>query len=166
MSISDFGCSSFWESSEDLVVLPVTRPWTAPEWHHRPVTAKEAQRMDVFSFGILFLWLLLQGENGCLLKQSLPQAVREKISQWDKAGIEEFKYSGSVLDDVFSHLEASEPTESGLINDVQAVLRDTLVCDPQSRSSDLSFVTTLLKPYHEISGACNAGTYFNSSQAL
>ena len=48
--VSDLGFSSIWARPDDLMPVPRTETWSAPEWHHRAVEFSEA-KMDVFSFG-------------------------------------------------------------------------------------------------------------------
>lgn len=42
------------------MVLPKSTPWFNPEWHHRGVSIEHAKRMDIFSLGMLCLWVILQ----------------------------------------------------------------------------------------------------------
>ena len=44
----------------------MSRPWVAPEWHHRGFTPKQAMKMDAFSFGMLVLWVLSYGKQKSL----------------------------------------------------------------------------------------------------
>ena len=56
--VADFGYSSQWASPNDLVRMPRSRPWDAPEWHHRGFTPAQAMKMDAYSFGMVVLWIL------------------------------------------------------------------------------------------------------------
>ena len=56
--VADFGYSTWLGGANDAVLMPRTPHWTAPEWHHRPIRSESAVRMDVYSFGLLCLWLL------------------------------------------------------------------------------------------------------------
>ena len=56
--VADFGYSTWLAGTDDAVLMPRTPHWTAPEWHHRPMHSASAIRMDVYSFGLLCLWLL------------------------------------------------------------------------------------------------------------
>jgi serine/threonine protein kinase len=55
---ADFGYSTLFASDNELVKMPRSPYWVAPEWHHRGFTTKDAMKMDVYSFGMLCLWLL------------------------------------------------------------------------------------------------------------
>ncbi|OCK76319.1 TPR-like protein [Lepidopterella palustris CBS 459.81] len=57
--VSDFGYSSMVPGTGS-VYLPRTKPWYAPEWHHRAFPLLQAVKMDIFSYGLLCLWILFQ----------------------------------------------------------------------------------------------------------
>ena len=56
--VADFGYSTRYASDGELVKMPKSLYWVAPEWHHRGVTTADAMKMDVYSFSMLCLWLL------------------------------------------------------------------------------------------------------------
>ena len=56
--VADFGYSTRYASPNEAIYMPISRPWTAPEWHHRGFMPAQAAKMDVYSFGMLALWLL------------------------------------------------------------------------------------------------------------
>lgn len=56
--VADFGYSTMFSGVDGLVFMPQSSHWTAPEWHHRAICSTSAVRMDVYSFGMLCLWLL------------------------------------------------------------------------------------------------------------
>ena len=59
--VADFGFSSL-SRSDEVLFLPRSKPWNAPEWDPRGFTIDQAKRQDVYSFGLLCLWLLLPDE--------------------------------------------------------------------------------------------------------
>jgi serine/threonine protein kinase len=62
--VADFGFSTyFYEEQEDLIQVPKSVPWTAPEHHARYFTSQSARAMDIYSFGMLCLWLLFDNES-------------------------------------------------------------------------------------------------------
>jgi serine/threonine protein kinase len=63
--VADFGFSTYFhEEQEDLIQVPKSVPWTAPErYGRRQFTSQEAKIMDVYSFGMLCLWLLFNKEH-------------------------------------------------------------------------------------------------------
>jgi serine/threonine protein kinase len=60
--VADFGYSCFGAKDDDFVRLPMSRPWNAPEWHHREFRIYAAKKTDVYSFGMLCLWVLFNDE--------------------------------------------------------------------------------------------------------
>ncbi|KAL9120191.1 MAG: hypothetical protein Q9187_003257 [Circinaria calcarea] len=58
--VADFGYSTWLANEADRVRMPGSRPWVAPEWHHRGFTTDRvgAMKMDAYSFGALCLWIL------------------------------------------------------------------------------------------------------------
>jgi serine/threonine protein kinase len=56
--VADFGYSTWFTSDDELVKMPRSQYWVAPEWHHRDFTTAKAMKMDIYSFGMLCLWLL------------------------------------------------------------------------------------------------------------
>jgi serine/threonine protein kinase len=59
--LADFGYSTM-SLSDMPIYLPKSKPWTAPEHHHRGFNMLSARRMDVYSFGMLCLWLLFRDQ--------------------------------------------------------------------------------------------------------
>ena len=65
--LADFGCSVLGTSRDQLVRLPKSEPWFAPEYHHRDFKLHMAQRMDIYSFGMLCLWILSLNDDKILV---------------------------------------------------------------------------------------------------
>ena len=61
--VADFGFSTYFHGEQDLIKIPESVPWNAPEYHHRYFYPKDAKAMDVYSFGMLCLWLLFSVES-------------------------------------------------------------------------------------------------------
>ncbi len=57
--VSDFGFSAL-ATTDECITVARTRPWNGPEWHHRGFTLSGAKKLDVYSFGMLCLWLLFK----------------------------------------------------------------------------------------------------------
>jgi serine/threonine protein kinase len=55
--VADFGFSTLLAGS-GFINMPRTKPWQAPEWHHRGFRFPEAVAMDIYSYGMLCMWLL------------------------------------------------------------------------------------------------------------
>jgi serine/threonine protein kinase len=61
--VADFGYSHQCTNDNDLVGMPVSKPWNAPEWHHRAFKPSDAAKMDVYSFGMTCLWILFREDE-------------------------------------------------------------------------------------------------------
>jgi serine/threonine protein kinase len=58
--LADFGYAG-WNKDPDTDVflyLPRSRPWAAPEYHHRAFDLYGAKQLDIFSLGLTCLWIL------------------------------------------------------------------------------------------------------------
>ena len=58
VKVTDFGYSTLTAGGSGTVSLPKSRPWNAPEHHSGEFKAHEAKKTDVYSFGMLCLWVL------------------------------------------------------------------------------------------------------------
>ena len=54
----DFGFSTYGFSDTDLVRLPCSEEWRAPEWHPRAFEIKEAKKTDIYSYAKICQWIL------------------------------------------------------------------------------------------------------------
>ena len=57
--VSDFGYSTLAADDTEMIFLPKSRPWNAPEHHYMGFDITAAKKMDVYSFGMLCLWILV-----------------------------------------------------------------------------------------------------------
>ncbi|KAI3322013.1 hypothetical protein HD806DRAFT_523435 [Xylariaceae sp. AK1471] len=77
--VADFGFSKWHTNHLDRLELPRSWPWYAPEYLEYPdFTPQQAMRMDVFSFGMLCLWLIFEKNlSGVIpLANELPDILR------------------------------------------------------------------------------------------
>jgi hypothetical protein len=129
--VADFGYSTLAASDDDLIKMPISKPWNAPEWHHRGVKLSEARAMDVYSFGMLCLWLLFK-EN--------------KNYSNDNTTLEQLK-SDDLLSDFAHQLIVTTTglnTEQG--HNLDLFFNSTLVRDPKRRNLDFKKLLHLLAP--------------------
>ena len=80
--VTDFGYSTCYSEDNHLITLPISRPWNAPEHTrlNRQWTPEEAKNTDLFSAGLLFLWLLFEGkilQATSLAEIEYPESRRE-----------------------------------------------------------------------------------------
>ena len=81
--VTDFGYSTQYASVTDLIIMPKSEPWYAPEWHHRGFTPAQATKMDSYSFGMVVLWLLsysAEGDSVRKLRSALNLASNDALS--------------------------------------------------------------------------------------
>lgn len=60
--MTDFGYSCMGAKDNDIVYLPMSRDWCAPEYHDRGIELHRAKKMDIYSFGMVCLWVLFGDE--------------------------------------------------------------------------------------------------------
>ena len=60
--LTDFGYSCFGAQDFDIVSLPYSDIWSAPEYHDRGFELGAAKKADVFSFGLTAVYLLFYWE--------------------------------------------------------------------------------------------------------
>ncbi|OCK78127.1 kinase-like protein, partial [Lepidopterella palustris CBS 459.81] len=58
--VTDFGYSTRFANEDDLILVPKSWPWDAPEHHFDSYKPYQARRMDVFMFGMLCLWVMFE----------------------------------------------------------------------------------------------------------
>lgn len=58
--VIDFGFSTRFASENDQIFVARSRPWFAPERNRDHFPAAQVQQMDLFSFGMLFIWVLFE----------------------------------------------------------------------------------------------------------
>jgi serine/threonine protein kinase len=63
VKVADFGYSTLAIGEAGVVYLPKSRPWNAPEHHFGEFTPLAAKQTDVYSFGLLCLWVLFRNEG-------------------------------------------------------------------------------------------------------
>lgn len=68
--VTDFGYSCMGAKENDIVYLPVSRDWCAPEYHDRGIELHKAKKMDIYSFAMVCLWVLF-GKEFIELRQEL-----------------------------------------------------------------------------------------------
>ena len=88
--MTDFGYAGWISAQEDDIslFLPRSRPSHAPEYYRRAFSLSQARKLDLFSTGLLFLWLLfhdavvptnLLSECSSLNLEKPPQLCHETI---------------------------------------------------------------------------------------
>lgn len=75
--VIDFGYSTYGFGDDDLVRLPRTPAWAAPEWHHREFRIKDAKKADIYSFSKICEWILDDHIDCAYAKKALWPHLRQ-----------------------------------------------------------------------------------------
>lgn len=134
--VTDFGYSTLFTTDSDLIVIPsYSKPWQAPEWHHRGILPTQARKMDAYSFGMLCIWLLF----------------------YNKAGDRDQKFEKDLEDPqrdsshhAFELLEVSADLENWEKCNMQKLFRSTLAQDPIDRAESFTDLLELLSPNRSV----------------
>jgi len=129
--VADFGYSSWFASDNDFVKLPYSEPWHAPEYHHRAITALQAKKMDIYSFGMVCLWLLFYNN---------PRPSNHNFNADLKTGN---SASQIARQSILAISGSSTQRRASLVQFFDAALAS----DPSSRSSDIQELLELLAPH-------------------
>ena len=133
------------------MVLPQSIPWDAPEYHDRAFTLGNAKKADVYSFGLLCLWIIFHNDHlSSDLYSDMPIISAFCGSNSNiQSHLEALKQSGQLLDSVL-HLIS---TKSNLTIDTQAILHEvfkrSLVRNPLQRETGMDFFKQLLSVHDE-----------------
>ena len=144
MALTDFGYTGRAKLGDlDTVIkIPKSTPWNAPEHHHRGFSVQQAQATDLYSLGLLFLWLLFYDtplEVSVLELLTAKKSEIKSVSQLfqDTMLMEKLKMDG-VINTIACRLAQDPslvcPETAGLTN----LFRTILDRNPQMRSSSLS----------------------------
>jgi serine/threonine protein kinase len=60
IKLADFGFATLATGEARNVLLPMSRPWNAPEHRFGGFDFPEAKKTEVYSFGMLCLWVLFE----------------------------------------------------------------------------------------------------------
>ena len=133
--MTDFGYSTLFTTDSDLITMPKSWPWTAPERHHREILPIQARKMDAYSFGMLCLWLLFYNKA----------TTRDAIFKQDIEGspINPSDYASKLL-------RTTKDLETREKDDLQKVFRSTLTQNPAERTANFDELLQLLSPYRSV----------------
>src|ERR1700712_3072511 len=101
--LADFGYAG-WSSDpskQTPIYLPRSRPWEAPEYHHRGFSIQQAKQLDIFSLGLSCLWFLFHDKltkiDPC--SSLIEQSSEAELSAW---------FQKQDLENAFHNFEAIE----------------------------------------------------------
>jgi hypothetical protein len=151
--VADFGYSTLAASEDDLIAMPISRPWNAPECDGRRVKLSEAKKMDAYSFGMLCLWILFKEKffETALKYLETPEGRSDSVSFMEPRG-EYFRQSIveklKQLDKLQVLARELVDTTTGFSSQQRCNLvrffDSTLTRDSNSRISDFRYLIKLL----------------------
>ena len=136
--VADFGYSTLVVAESELVSLPKSRPWNAPEHRHEGFKVDAAKKTDVYSFGMLCLWVLF-GE-------SLPASFDIPNGPYRPTSLEKQKDEDRMQELVEQALEASASLSAEQNDRIGEFFRSTLAKAEKKRTSDFPRLIRLLTP--------------------
>ncbi len=138
--LTDFGYASFAVHDRDMLELPCSRPWQAPEHHHRGFEFCEARKQDTYSFGLLCLFIICHEHfdlRGSLLKEGMVRSLTQ-------SAIEQAKLKKSMGELAIKKLFEMEALHDYQLESLTQLLESCLQHEPAIRSSDWERVGELL----------------------
>jgi serine/threonine protein kinase len=135
VKMADFGYSTLATGDVGKVFLPKSRPWNAPEHHFGEFEVPKAKKTDVYSFGMLCLWVLF---GAMRIPENTLQFTFD-TSTGPRTSLEQLK-DNDKLRDVVDQLMESMPL-SDLNTEHRIRLREffslTVLLNPEKRTSDV-----------------------------
>ena len=150
--VADFGFSTRFRGDRDLISMPKSIPWNAPEHHHRSFEPSAAKKMDVYSFGMLCVWLVFGATSSATILLP-PQTLRDKgqFISFEELSQEQnlLQYWKSDRNNKLSMWATWLVAEYGhLTNEMNDNLAQffnlTLAFEPEKRSTDFEHLLCLL----------------------
>ena len=133
--VTDFGYSSRYADDKHRMKLPISWPWNAPEHDRlgREWIPSQAKKVDVYSFGMISLWLLFepqfcgripvhesvslvlgQGEPSIVALSRNKKRLQRLGRQLIAAESEQIRYKAGALDEFFTKSLDADPTKRRL----------------------------------------------------
>ncbi|KAL9076518.1 MAG: hypothetical protein Q9161_000850 [Pseudevernia consocians] len=144
--LADFGYAGWAiDNKKDVLIKPPrSPPWDPPEYHHRGFTVLGARKLDIYSFGMLCLWVLFFDTPP--VSYSVPTAVR---------GAQSWPFHDSKLLDSMKHKNTLGDFASELVRSVKGLAANhrenlerfflsALAHDPAERTLNLEELASLL----------------------
>ena len=130
--VSDFGYSTWFARDDELIKMPKSQPWYAPEWHHRGFKVSDAMKMDAYSLGMLSLWLLFYNSVGSSILQ-----FRNEI--WPLEPNKRVSVAHRIIASMLSICGKQR-------RNLEEFFACTLEPNPLNRNSDFKYLLRLLRP--------------------
>ena len=144
--LADFGYAGWAiDNKEDILIKPPrSRPWNAPEYHHRGFTISGARKLDIYSFGMLCLWVLFF--NRSLDGYSAPTDVKLTWS-WpfnDFQLLDNMKHENTLGDFAVDLVRSEEGLPADQRENMERFFLSALARDPAERTMNFEELASLL----------------------
>ena len=144
--LADFGYAGWAVNNkeDDLIKPPRSRPWDPPEYHHRGFTVLGARKLDIYSFGMLCLWVLFFDRS--LVSYSFPADVKSTWS-WpfhDFKLLDNMKRENILGDFAVDLVRSVEVLPANQRENLERFFRSALARDPAKRTMNFEELVSLL----------------------
>jgi serine/threonine protein kinase len=150
--VTDFGYSSRFANKDDNISMPKTEPWVAPE-HQTRCTPGQAWSMDIFSFGMLCLWVICEKYLSAMV--SLPEEgtwakdYQHYLLDGNKCAILQFlghlKRDNKLIPFAQHVIAADDDLTAEEAKTIWRFLNSSLIDDPHLRGNNLEeFLVSLI----------------------
>lgn len=149
--VTDFGYSTVFANETDLVSMPKSWPWSAPEHHYRGFKPAAAVKIDIFSLGLLCFWLVfkehLSGDTSTTLND-LGGYVSSTIcgnscKEHQKQNLNKLKLENELITFACRYTKILDVDENRK-SDLRLFFSSTLAEDPDQRDRDLKHLSSFL----------------------
>ena len=144
--LADFGYAGWAiNNSEDILIKPPrSRPWDPPDYHHRGFTVLGARKLDIYSFGMLCLWVLFFDRS--LVGEPLSTDVKSTRS-WpfhDFKLLDNMKREDVLGDFAVDLVTSVEVLHANQKENLARFFRSALARDPAERTMSFEELVSLL----------------------
>jgi serine/threonine protein kinase len=147
IKVADFGYSTLAAGEAGKVLLPKSRQWNAPEHHVGEFGLPAAKKADVYSFGMLCLWVLFVDSF-----RDIPQTTTEGATELisfdaplrSRTLLEQLKDEDKLKDIANQLMESILSLSTEHKGRLGQLFSLTVQLDPEKRTSDLKQLVFLL----------------------
>lgn len=139
--VSDAGYSTQWVNEEDRIKMPKSWPWYAPEHDRDRFKPAQARKMDIFSFGMLCLWVLFEKYLSGItpLPQDVSWAERyfqgKEKTHLSKNTLEDLKRGDELTMFAQQLVLAERNIDNDKKQTLERLFRTSLGCNPDERNA-------------------------------
>jgi serine/threonine protein kinase len=151
--LADLGFSTLSMQEDELILLPRSNPWDAPEWHHRGFRFSAAKKIDAYLFGALCLWLIFRHKFGETTTSSVSSRsgytgfiyLKESWKEYPRHTLfEKLKYEDQLLELAICFINMEIVGNNDQKSKLESFFTSALTSKAERRSSDFARFITLL----------------------